>query len=154
VTEIVNLLEGPVAEESRAREGHLFRRSVLGRSFGAELTGFSLYELPPAQAAWAYHYELTREEWLIVVAGEVIVRCPDGDRTLRAGDVLCFPVGEAGAHQVRNDSGVSARFAMPSSAAGCVVAIRPDSRTASISGPGYRGIVSIDEDLEYWDREP
>ncbi len=129
--EIVNLLDGDVAEESQSREGHRFLRSFVGRLVGAELTGFSLYELPPAQTAWAYHYELNREEWLIVVAGEVVVRQPEGERTLAAGDVLCFPIGEAGAHQVRNDSDAPARFAMPSSLAGeCFVAIRPDSRTA------------------------
>jgi len=33
----------------------------------------SAYELPPGEAAWAYHYELQREEWLLVVSGEVVV---------------------------------------------------------------------------------
>jgi uncharacterized cupin superfamily protein len=152
---VFNLLDGAVAGESNTREGHRFLRSTIGREVGAELTGFSLYELPPAQTAWAYHYELNREEWLIVVTGEIIVRRPDGDCSLWAGDVLCFPVGETGAHQVRNDSSAPARFAMPSSSAGeGYVAIRPDSGTALISGPGFRRIVPIDRGLDYWDGEP
>jgi uncharacterized cupin superfamily protein len=155
MTEIFNLLTGAVAEDTRVRDGNRFLRTMIGQAVGAKLTGLSLYELPPGEAAWTYHYELNREEWVIVVEGEVVVRTPNGDRQLRAGDIVCFPPGEEGAHQVRNDSDAVARFAMPSSWAGeGYVAIRPDSNTALIVGPGFRRIVPLDEDLEYWDREP
>lgn len=154
-TRIVNLREVELPEGPLAREGHRFLRAMLGQELGAKLTGFSVYELPAGEAAWAYHYELNREEWLIVVEGEVVVRTPTGDRVLRAGAVACFPPGPEGAHQVRNDSGAVARFAMPSSWAGDgYVAVRPDSNTALIVGPGFRRIVPLDEDLGYWDREP
>jgi uncharacterized cupin superfamily protein len=152
--QVVNLRSCEVAADARARDGHRFLRTMIGQSVGAALTGFSIYELPPGEKAWAYHYELNREEWLIVVDGEVVVRTPGGESTLRAGDVVCFPVGEEGAHQVRNDSAAPARFAMPSSWAGDgYVAIRPDSNTALLAGPGFRRIVPLDEDLGYWDRE-
>ena len=119
-----------------------------------KLTGLSVYELPPGEAAWAYHYELNREEWLIVVAGEVVVRSPTGERTLRTGDVACFPPDESGAHAVRNGSASTARFAMPSSfAPQGYVAVRPDSNTALIVGPGFRRIVPLDEEREYWEGE-
>jgi uncharacterized cupin superfamily protein len=155
VTEIVNLLDCALAEDARTRDGHRFSRTMIGQNVGAELTGLSLYELPPGEAAWAYHYELNREEWLIVVDGDVVVRTPGGDRALRTGDVACFPPGEEGAHQVRNESSSVARFAMPSSWAGDgYVAVRPDSNTALIVGPGFRRIVPLDEDLGYWEREP
>jgi uncharacterized cupin superfamily protein len=151
----VNLRSCEVAAEPRARDGHRFLRSMLGQRVGAALTGFSVYELPPGEKAWAYHYELNREEWLIVVEGEVVVRTPVGESTLRPGDVVCFPVGEEGAHQVRNDAAAPARFVMPSSWAGDgYVAIRPDSNTALVVGPGFRRIVPLDDDLGYWDREP
>jgi uncharacterized cupin superfamily protein len=153
--QVFNLLDCAVAEDPRVRDGNRFLRSMLGQAVGAKLTGLSIYELPPGQAAWAYHYELNREEWVIVVDGEVVVRTPKGDRTLRAGDIACFPPGEEGAHQVRNESGAAARFAMPSSWAGeGYVAVRPDSNTALIVGPGFRRIVPLDEDFAYWDREP
>lgn len=155
MTEITNLRDLQLPEDAGGRVGHRMSRSSLGRALGAQLTGLSLYELPPGQAAWAYHYELNREEWVIVVDGEVVVRTPAGDRVLRAGDVLCFPTGEAGAHQMRNVSNAPARFAMPSSWSGDgYVAIRPDSNTALIVGPDFRRIVPLDQDLGYWDREP
>jgi uncharacterized cupin superfamily protein len=154
-TQVFNLLDCEVAEDPRVRDGNRFLRTMLGQAAGAKLTGFSIYELPPGEAAWAYHYELQREEWVIVVDGEVVVRTPKGDRTLRAGDIVCFPPGEEGAHQVRNESNAVARFAMPSSWAGeGYAAVRPDSNTALIVGPGFRRIVPLDESLDYWDREP
>lgn len=154
-TQVFNLLDGEVAEDPRGRDGNRFLRTMIGQAVGATLTGLSLYELPPGEAAWAYHYELNREEWLIVVAGEVVVRTPQGDRPLGAGDIVCFPPGEEGAHQVRNESDAVARFAMPSSwTRDGYVAIRPDSNTALIVGPGFRRIVPLDEDLGYWEREP
>ena len=155
MTEIFNLLDDAVAGEESTREGHRFGRTMIGHALGATLTGLSVYELPPGQTGWAYHYELQREEWLIVVSGEVVVRTPAGERRLRAGDVVCFPPGAEGAHQVRNESEATARFAMPSSfAPEGYVAIRPDSNTALIVGPGFRQIVPLDDDLGYWDREP
>jgi uncharacterized cupin superfamily protein len=155
VTEVFNLLDGGVSEDPRVRHGNRFLRSMIGQAVGAKLTGLSVYELPPGEAAWAYHYELQREEWLIVVDGAVVVRTPTGDRPLRAGDVVCFPPGEDGAHQVRNESAAVARFAMPSSFAGeGYTAIRPDSNTALIVGPGFRRIVPLDADLGYWEGEP
>jgi uncharacterized cupin superfamily protein len=153
--QVVNLRSCELAAEARARDGHRLLRRMAGQGAGAALTGFSVYELPPGEKAWSYHYELNREEWLIVVDGEVVVRTPSGDRTLRSGDVVCFPVGPEGAHQVRNDGAAPARFAMPSSWAGDgYAAIRPDSNTVLLVGPGFRRIVPLDEDLEYWDREP
>jgi uncharacterized cupin superfamily protein len=155
VTGIFNLLDGELADDERVRDGHRFRRTMLGQAFGATLTGLSIYELPPGQKAWAYHYELNREEWLLVVSGSVVVRTPQGDRPLAAGDVVCFPPGAEGAHQVRNESDAPARFAMPSSHAPySYAAIRPDSNTALIVGPGFRRIVPLDDDLGYWEREP
>jgi uncharacterized cupin superfamily protein len=155
MTDVFNLLDGEVAEDPRVRDGNRFLRTMLGQAVDAKLTGFSIYELPPGEAAWTYHYELSREEWLIVVDGEVVVRTPNGDRMLRAGDIVCFPPGADGAHQVRNDSNAVARFAMPSSWAGeGYVAVRPDSNTALIVGAGFRQIVPLDESLDYWDREP
>lgn len=150
-----NLRRLELAEDARVRDGHRFRRTMLGQVVGAELTGFSVYELPPGERAWAYHYELNREEWLFVIDGEVVVRTPTGDVTLRAGEVTAFAIGPDGAHQVRNESAATARFAMPSSWSGPgYVAIRPDSNTALVNGSGFRQIVPLDQSYAYWEREP
>jgi uncharacterized cupin superfamily protein len=135
-------------------EGHRFRGYSFGREAGASLTGFSVYELEPGEATWAYHFELTEEEWLIVVAGEVTLRDPDGERVLRAGDTVCFPAGTAGAHAVRNAGDSTARLAMPSSAARHGSAtVYPDTGTYRISGPGFRHRARLGEPVEFWEGE-
>lgn len=103
-----------------------FRRSStrLGAALGATRTGLSVYELPPGQAIGPYHYEDPDEEWLVVVSGSPTLRHPDGEEQLDPWDIVFFPSGPAGAHQVRNNSETTARVAMfssASSAAGAVV---------------------------------
>ena len=63
-----------------------------GPKLGATRIGCSVYELPPGQALCPYHWE-TDEEWLLVIAGELTLRHPDGEDVLRPGDVVAFPVG-------------------------------------------------------------
>jgi len=56
----------------------------------------------------AYHYTFGREEWLLVLEGTPTLRRPDGEETLEPGDVVCFPEGPDGAHEVRKGSAVRA----------------------------------------------
>jgi uncharacterized cupin superfamily protein len=151
---IVNLRDVEVRE--RDDDGHRFQTRFLGEPAGAERTGFAIYELRPHEKAWPYHYELSEEEWLFVIEGELVVRRPEGNSTLRRGDVVCFPVGPEGAHQMWNDSAEPVRFMMASAGTEgrAYVAIRPDSNTAYIEGPGFFQIVPLDVSMEYWEREP
>ena len=107
-----------------------------------------------ARPTWPYHFELNDEEWLIVIAGEVTLRTPDGERVLRAGDAACFPAGAAGGHAVRNASSATARFAMPSSASkyGDGV-VYPDSGKFKLSGPGFSHRGKLGEPVPYWEGE-
>ncbi len=73
---------------------------AVGKAIGAEQIGASLFELEDGQRSYPYHFHHGIEEWLLVVAGSPSCRTPEGERVLREGDVLCFPVGAAGAHQV------------------------------------------------------
>ena len=107
-----------------------FRRNStrVGAALGAARTGLSVYELPPGQAVSPYHFEEPDEEWLLVVSGTPTLRHPGGEQQLEPWDVVFFPSGPAGAHQVRNNSESLARVAMFSSSAGAVGAVvYPDS---------------------------
>jgi uncharacterized cupin superfamily protein len=153
MTFVYNLRDGEL-QDPDGPEGHRFRDFGVARDAGAKLTGLAVYELPPGEAAWPYHFELNEEEWLIVVEGEVMLRTPDGERVLRAGDTACFPAGAAGAHAVRNAGSSTARFAMPSTEVprgGAVV--YPDSGKYSIYGPGFQHRGKLGEPVEYWEGE-
>jgi len=91
-----------------------FRALMLrpGPSLGAKQTGASLYELPPGEAVCPYHYEYGEEEWVLVLEGRPSVRDPDGVHELAPLDLVFFPTGPEGAHQIRNDSDAPARVVM------------------------------------------
>jgi uncharacterized cupin superfamily protein len=132
-------------------DGRFGMRS-LTRDVGGTLTGMSVYEVAPGKKHWPYHFEVNEEEWLFVIVGELVLRTPEGERVLRAGDVVCFPAGVA--HAVRNDSAAPARFAMPSTRAkygGAVV--YPHSGKFRIAAPGFLHRGYLGEQVEYWQGE-
>ncbi len=98
----------------------------LTKAIGAEGLAAKLFEIPPGQSICPYHYEY-EEEWLIVLAGTVILRVPDGEHELHAGDTVAFPSGPDGAHKVTNTTDQTARALMFSSAREPAVAVYPDS---------------------------
>ena len=98
-----------------------------GPQLGAEQTGASLYLLPPGQALCPYHYEHGEEEWVLVLDGTPTVRTPEGTEELTPLDVLFFPRGPEGAHQLRNDSAAPARILMWSTVVYPSVSVYPDS---------------------------
>ena len=103
-------INDPHFDQIREHEGFLARRANVGRQAGAERLGLSLWELPAGQAAYPYHFHYTEEELLIVLEGAPSLRSPDGWRALAPGEVVSFPRGEPGAHQLLNETAETVRF--------------------------------------------
>ena len=97
-------------DDDRKGNGFHARRAMLGLQTGVRRVGASLWELPAGQAAYPYHFHLTEDEILILLEGTLSLRTPDGWRELPEGEVVGFPVGEAGAHQVVNRTDSMVRF--------------------------------------------
>jgi uncharacterized cupin superfamily protein len=108
----VNIAEPSFRYDADDPEGFRAGMYRFGRDLGAKQTGTSVYEIPPGQAICPYHYEYGEEEWLLVLDGRPSVRTPDGVEQLEPLDVVFFPMGPAGAHQIRNDSDAGARVVM------------------------------------------
>src|SRR5688500_10212090 len=113
-------------------EGFRAGMARFGRDIGAEQTGTSVYELPPGQAVCPYHYEYGEEEWALVLEGRPSARGPEGVQQLEPFDLLFFPKGPAGAHQIRNDSGAPARVLMWSTVVVPTATAYPDSDKVGI----------------------
>jgi uncharacterized cupin superfamily protein len=151
-----NLFDGEL-DEARDRPGFSWRRAALGRKLGAEKLGASLYELHPGERTFPYHYEYGNEEWLVVVAGRPTLRVPDGEHELRPGDVVCFPEGPEGAHQVRNDTDEPIRVLIASTKRQPDAAVYPDSGKMGVwsgnedADPGR--MFRIADAVDYWDGE-
>jgi uncharacterized cupin superfamily protein len=147
-------------EEHRTRPGYAWRRRGVGRSLGAQLIGASLYELPPGQATWPYHWHWANEELLLVVTGKPTLRTPAGQRQLDAGDAVAFPRGPAGAHHIRNGTEAPTRVLIISTMMHPGIGEYPDSGKLIVTGgaspiPGTEAPLELvfprDSGVAYWD---
>ena len=102
----------PEWEFEGERGGGIARAARLGRAVGAERLGAGLYELESGAIASPLHFHHGAEELLFVLAGEPTLRTGTGaedERTLATGEVVSFPPGQAGAHQIVNRAAAPAR---------------------------------------------
>jgi uncharacterized cupin superfamily protein len=152
-------LDWQTCDEGDAR----FRRKRLAGAAGGDRLGASLYELPPGERAWPYHYHTANEEAMYVLAGSGRVRDPHGEVAVTEGDYLAFPVGEGGGHHVANDGEEPLRYLMVSTMVEPDVTVYPDSGTFGVfvgAPPGstdertLSGYYRIEDAVDYWDEEP
>ena len=128
----VNISDPTFVYDADDPEGFRVGMFRFGGPLGAKLTGTSVYELPPGQAVCPYHYEYGEEEWVLVLEGRPSVRTPQGVEQLQPYDVMFFPMGAEGAHQVRNDSDETARVMMWSMVVTPTATAYPDSDKVGI----------------------
>lgn len=155
-----NLFDPRFDAESE-RDGFRWRRARLGRQAGAEHLGASLFELEPGCAAFPLHFHLGNEEILVVVAGEPTLRTLEGERRLGEGEVVAFPAGEAGCHQVINRGERPVRILIVSEMRAPDVVLRPDSEKISAfgqppgaAGEGLHDVYFRRDAVGFWDAEP
>ena len=125
-----------------------------GPKIGSEKIGGTVYELPPGQSLCPYHYE-SDEEWVLVLEGELTVRTPEGESTMKPGDITAFPVGPDGAHKTSNRTDAPVRFLMLSTKMEPAIAVYPDSNKIGV-WTGRRDehvLVRLGESLDYYDGE-
>ena len=150
----------PHFEESSDQDGFTYRRAKLGSQAGAERLGASLFSLPPGEAAFPLHYHLGNEEMLVVISGTPSLRTADHERVLASGEVVSFPRGEAGAHQVVNRGEDEARVLLISEMNAPEIVVRPESGKLSALGrpPGGRGegmhkVFHQSDEVSFWEGE-
>jgi uncharacterized cupin superfamily protein len=97
------------------REGWRSKSTLVGRGIGGELIGATMSEVEPGNRLWPYHTHYLNEEWVIVLRGEPTLRTPEGEHVLKEGDVVRFPRGKDGAHQIINRTDSPIRVLMLSS---------------------------------------
>jgi uncharacterized cupin superfamily protein len=142
-------------DRAEDRPGWQSKDAWVGAHIGAELIGGSMYELDPGNRLWPYHTHHANEEWMIVLRGHPTLRTQDGEQTLREGDVVAFPRGKEGFHQVRNETDTPVRVLMLSSTIRPDLVEYPDSGKVGARGvAGERILLSRPGPLlDYWDGE-
>jgi uncharacterized cupin superfamily protein len=124
-------IAAPVFDETREHPGFNCRRARLGRQAGSEKLGLSLWDLPPGEAAYPFHFHLAEEEIVAVLEGRPSLRTAAGWREMEEGEVVCFRVGEEGAHQVVNRTEETVRFLAISNQQPDII-VRPDSGAVGV----------------------
>ena len=148
-------LHGDEWDRTEDRPGWRSKDAWVGARIGAELIGGSLYELEPGDRLYPYHTHHANEEWLLVVRGEPTLRTPDGEQALREGDVVAFPRGDEGRHQVLNRTDTPIRVLMLSTMIAPDVVDYPDSgKLGARDAKGKRIMLGRPGPmLDYWDGE-
>jgi uncharacterized cupin superfamily protein len=150
--DVFNLF-GDEWERANEQEGFRWNATAFGKKLGAELMGATLYELPPGEKTWPYHFERANEEWLVCVAGRPTLRTPEGERELAPGDVAVFPRGPAGGHGVENCGGETARVVILSTKNPVEVVEYPDTGKVGVWDEGYVYLLRADATVDYWEGE-
>jgi uncharacterized cupin superfamily protein len=146
---VVNAITIELEPRAGAPPGFRARRRALGPLLGGELIGATVYELDPGEHGGPYHYELGREEALLVSSGTPTLRYPEGRELLGPGDFVAFRDEPAGAHQLINESQELVRYVMFSANTEPFSVVYPDSGKIST----IMGVFRISDAVEYWDGE-
>ncbi|QSG01602.1 cupin domain-containing protein [Natranaeroarchaeum sulfidigenes] len=137
-----------------------FRRKQLSDAVDSQQLGCSLYELPPGNRSWPYHYHTANEEALYVLSGAGSVKRESGLEPLQPGDFVTFLADKRGGHRIVNDGEETLRYLMLSTMNEPDVTIYPESERFGVfvgSPPGGReerslhGYYEMDDDVEYWE---
>jgi uncharacterized cupin superfamily protein len=142
-------------DETRDREGWRIKEAFVGHQIGGDLIGASMSEVEPGNKLWPYHTHYANEEWVIVLAGEPTLRTPEGEQALNAGDVVCFPRGKDGAHQIINRTDAPIRVLMLSSMIGPEIIQYLDTGKVAASSVTGEPIMRArpGPTVEYWEGE-
>ena len=86
-----------VAVEGRARK-------LLGNAAGLDQFGVNICTLKPGAASSQRHWQHNEDEFVYVLAGEVVLREDAGETVLKAGDAAAWKAGVANGHCLTNRS--------------------------------------------------
>jgi len=85
-------------------------RYKLGDAGGLTAFGVNLMQLPPGGWSSQRHWHSHEEEFVYIVAGEVVLVEDHGETVLVAGDCAAFPAGSGNGHHLVNRSDAVATF--------------------------------------------
>jgi uncharacterized cupin superfamily protein len=149
-----NVNGDPEWDRTEDRAGWQSKDAWVGHHIGGDLIGGSMYELDPGNRLWPYHTHHGNEEWMVVLRGQPTLRTPEGEQVLDEGDVVAFPRGEAGFHQVSNRTDAPIRVLMLSTLLEPDIVEYADSGKFGAVAQGKRLFRMFrGRDAEYWEGE-
>ena len=143
----------PVGHRAEHEGYEYFRRKFV--PFGeAKQTHVCVYEIPPGKAAYPYHFHYKTEETFYIISGEGLLRTPEGEREVRAGELIFFPAGEEGAHKLTNCSDTESLVYIDFDVTHDLdAAVYPDSGKIGVWGMGTNQMYPKSAAVDYYDGE-
>lgn len=135
----MNVIDPAWDAEVPSERGTL-RAVRLAQHAGATRLAANLYEIEPGAAVSPLHFHHANEELLLVLSGTPTLRRGPGDeRTLLSGEVVAFPPGPSGIHQILNRAPDPARVLIVATNDLPEVAEQPETQQMAIlTGTGLR----------------
>lgn len=147
-------IEDIPASHKYEHEGYEYYRRKFIPFGGAKNSLVSVYEIPPHKSAYPYHFHHNNEETFYILSGEAVLRTPDGERKVSAGEFLFFPTGPAGAHKLTNSSDTENLVYIDFDVVHDVdITIYPDSEKIGVWGMGINQLYPQAEAVDYYDGE-
>ena len=143
----------PVSHKCEHDDYEYYRKKFIPFG-GAKNSLVSVYEIPPHKSAYPYHFHHNNEEIFYILSGEGVLRTPDGERKVSAGELLFFPTGPAGAHKLTNCSETENLVYIDFDVVHDVdITIYPDSDKIGVWGMGINQLYPQAEAVDYYDGE-
>ena len=145
--------EIPVSHRSDHEDYEYFRRKFV--PYGeAKHTHVCVYEIPPGKSAYPYHYHYKTEETFYIISGEGLLRTPEGERQVGAGELIFFPAGAEGAHKLTNTADKENLVYLDFDVSQDLdVAVYPDSGKIGIWGMDINELFPRSARVDYYDGE-
>lgn len=144
--------EGELRHKAGNGEYEYYRRDFVKRGQASQCV-VSVYEVPPGKSAYPYHYHRKNEEVFFIVSGKGLLRTPDGERAVAAGDLLFFPAAPGGAHKLTNTSEEMLVYIDFDTDNDLDAAIYPDSGKIGIWGKGTNQVFRLGDAVDYYEGE-
>lgn len=142
------------AKHKTLHEGYEYTRRNFVPRGQANHTQVSVYEVPPQKAAYPYHYHLQDEETFYILSGEGLLKTPEGEKRVSAGDMLFFPAGSEGAHKLTNTSLTEKLVYIDFDVIHDLdAAIYPDSGKIGVWGKDINRVYPLDANVDYYEGE-
>ena len=145
----IDELDGRAFSEKNGRYEGTYRE--IGFLIGARKLGYQLTTLPPGKRFCPLHSHAVEEEMFLIWEGEGTIRTPRGEYTCRRGDVIAFPVGDRGAHQLINTSSAPCTVLMLGATEDNEVCHYPDSKKVFVRSQGL--LLRSEPSLDYFEGE-
>jgi len=135
------------------------RYKRIGPLVGAKDLGYSYDVVAPGKTSCPFHSHRAEEEMFFILRGTGTLRYGTETRRIRAGDVICCPVGGPDtAHQIINDSDADLAYLSVSTMMPAEVCEYPDSKKIGAFGgdPGANRVRHMTEAgaaVDYWKDE-